>query len=101
MSLTSGVERLYRLKLNMGQEEMPWSTRVFMSAYPRTQLQKSLREEGVRPLCAIEARLKPSDMTRKNKHWYNLQREYNQAEFKVKASISNQCIQVKPVESSG
>ena len=82
-----GASQRYRLKLDMGKEREPWKTRIVMSTLPAHQLPSSLRRDGAREVCAVEAILSPQDMKRKNRHWYNLGREYNRAEFEVRLIV--------------
>ena len=82
-----GASQKYRLKLAMGKERDPWKTRIVMSSLPANQLPQSLRREGAREVCAVETILNPRDMKRKNRHWYNLGREYNRAEFEVRLIV--------------
>lgn len=87
MRADTGKRERYRLKLPMGKEREPWKTRIVMSSLPEAQLPHSMRRDGVREVCAVEAVLNPYDMKRKNKHWYNLGREYNRAEFEIRMLV--------------
>lgn len=71
----------------MGQEDNPWKTRIVMSKLPANQLPSSMRGEGASEVCAVEVVLNHGDMKRKNRHWYNLGKEYNRAEFEVRMLI--------------
>jgi len=83
----SGVSQPYRLKIEMGKEHMPWKTRIVMSSLPESQLPRSIKRDGSREICTVEATLQSSDLKRKNRHWYNLAKEYSLAEFEVRVLI--------------
>ena len=82
-----GASQRYRLKLDMGKERDPWKTRIVMSTLPANQLPQSMRRDGAKEVCAVEAILHPRDMKRKNRHWYNMGKEYNRAEFEVRMIV--------------
>ena len=82
-----GAAQKYRLKIDMGREREPWKTRIVVSSLPAHLLPSSLARDGAREVCAVEAILTPEDMKRKNRHWYNLGREYNRAEFEVRLIV--------------
>lgn len=71
----------------MGKEREPWKTRIVMSHLPVNQLPSSLKKGGAREICAVETMLHPRDMKRKNRHWYNIGKEFNRAEFEVRMLI--------------
>ncbi len=79
-----GSKHRYRIKLAMGKETDPWKTSIVMSTLPANQLPRSLQHDGTKPVCAVETVLSPSDMKRKNRHWYNLGKEYNRADFEIR-----------------
>ena len=58
-----------------------------MSALPASELPRSLKKEGARPVCAVESILSDRDMKKKNRHWYNMGPEYYRAEFDMKVII--------------
>lgn len=82
-----GVTHRYRMKLHMGEERLPWRARIVMSALPADRLPRSMKQAGAREVCGVETILHPRDMKRKNRHWYELGREYNRAEFDVRVLI--------------
>jgi hypothetical protein len=69
ISVEKGVSEAYRLKINLGQETVPWRTQVVMCGLPSEQLPKSTRDTSVKPVCHIESVLSPLDMKLKNRHW--------------------------------
>ena len=87
MHADCGKSERYRLKLEMGRERQPWQLRIVASSLPAYQLPVSLARAGAKEVCAVEAVLDPRDMQRKNRHWYNLGREYNRAEFEVRMLV--------------
>lgn len=44
-------------------------------------------QHGAHVVCEVETTLRPSDMKRKNRHWYNFGDEYNRAEFEVRLIV--------------
>lgn len=44
-------------------------------------------EAAAREVCAVETILHPRDMKRRNRRWYDLQKEYNLAEFEVRLIV--------------
>lgn len=83
----TGVSESYRLKLDMGKEKEPWRTRVVMSTLPVDRLPRSLKWEGAQNVCGVETILNPRDMKRKNRHWYDIGKEYNRADFEVRVLV--------------
>ncbi len=83
----SGASQRYRLKIDMGKEREAWKTRIVTSSLPVHQLPSSMKRDGAKEVCAVEAILNPRDMKRKNRHWYNFGREYNRAEFEVRLIV--------------
>lgn len=59
-----------------------------MSTLPVTQLPRSLKGNGAREICVVEAKLHAKDMKRKNHHWWNLAREYKLADFEIRTHCS-------------
>lgn len=87
MTVKDGVKHPFKRKLNLGQENMPWSTQVVMSSLPANQLPRSLKKDGARAVCAVESILKQQDLKLKNRHWYNTKQRYYRAEFNVRVLI--------------
>lgn len=87
MTVKDGVKHPFKRKLNLGQENMPWSTQVVMSSLPASQLPRSLKKDGARAVCAVESILKQQDLKLKNRHWYNTKQRYYRAEFNVRVLI--------------
>jgi len=87
VSTEIGIRRHFRLKIAMGKENQGWKTRIVMSALPRDQLPISMKSSGVKEVCTVDAKLGRHEMKRKNKHWYNLGKEYNLADFEVRIKI--------------
>lgn len=79
-----GATYMYRFKIPLGKEQDPWSTHIVISSLPPHQLPSSMKREGARHLCKIVTVLSPTDMKRKNRHWYDLRKEYNRAEFEIR-----------------
>lgn len=101
VSIMEGVRHQYRLKLTLGKEHLPWRTQIVMSTLPIAHLPRSMKWEGVKPVCTVESRLNPADMKLKNRHWqvlachypirmtnienrYNFGPQYQRADFYVK-----------------
>ncbi|KAK5112470.1 hypothetical protein LTR62_004227 [Meristemomyces frigidus] len=83
----TGICQPYQIKLDMGKEVQPWRTYVVMSSLPARQLPQSMKREGARVICAVETKLRSTDMKRKNRHWYDLGREYNRATLVVQMLV--------------
>ncbi len=69
MSVLEGIKHRYRLKMDFGKENTPWRIQLVMSSLPSIQLPKSMRGDGVRPICALESILGGGDIKLKNRHW--------------------------------
>jgi hypothetical protein len=69
VSVEKGISEPYRLKLNLGQETVPWRTQIVMCGLPTAQLPKSIKHDSVKSVCHIECVLDPLDMKLKNRHW--------------------------------
>jgi hypothetical protein len=69
ISVEKGINEAYRLKINLGQETIPWRTQVVMCGLPSEQLPKSTKHSSVKSVCHIESVLNPLDMKLKNRHW--------------------------------
>lgn len=87
INIEAGVNQRFRYKIPLGHEQEPWRTRIVMSTLPTMQLPRSMRFEGVKPVCTLETVLDGCDMKRRNQKWFHLRREYNEAEFDVKLLV--------------
>lgn len=85
-----GRELKYRRKIQMGCEQEPQRTRLVTFLGRRNALPKSLPKEqtadGV-SISDIVAVLDQSSLRRKNSRWYNLRKEYNLADFRVRLLV--------------
>jgi len=45
-----GVKHHYRLKIDLGKEQIPWKTQIVMSTLPASQLPRSMKHTGVKTL---------------------------------------------------
>jgi len=86
-----GQEHRYRMKIKLGQEQEPQKTKIVLSTSGSKELPRSLPKaqtrEGVREVCEITTILGPSSLRRKNQHWWQLRKEYNLAEFRVRLLV--------------
>ena len=105
ISVEKGISEAYRLKINLGQETVPWKTHVVMCGLPSEQLPKSTKHSSVKSVCHIESVLNPDDMKLKNRHWYgyrlrftetrlnpsryNFKPRYNRADFNLKVMLGS------------
>ena len=87
ISVAEGIKHRYRLKLDLGDERVPWKTQIVMSSLPANQLPKSMKREGAKPVCIVESVLGNTDMKLKNRHWYNFAPQYQRADFDVKVIV--------------
>lgn len=71
----------YYVQLKPGEERMPWTTQIV--TYSALRLPSNVRKANVKEVYKIVTVLTPGDMKRKNRHWYNLGKEYNRAEIKL------------------
>ena len=101
MSVEKGVQHAFRRKMNPGQEKLPWRTQIVMSSLPATQLPISLKRDGAKPVCAVEALLKDNDMKLKNRHWYNRKPRYYLANFDVRVLIGSANLKFEIVAKDG
>jgi hypothetical protein len=69
VSVKDGVAHPYYLKLNRGAEQIPWSTHIVMSSLPTELLPRSMKHQGVKPLCVLESCIDDRALTIRNKHW--------------------------------
>ena len=85
-----GRELKYRRKIQMGCEQEPQRTRLVTFLGRRNALPKSLPKDqtadGV-SISDIVAVLDQSSLRRKNSRWYNLRKEYNLADFRVRLLV--------------
>lgn len=86
VSVEQGVKQHYSLKVQPGQEHLPWNTQVVMSTLPAHLLPKSLNKSGAQHVCKVVSSL-PQDMKRKNRHWYNAGPQYLRTEFDMQVLI--------------
>ncbi|KAK5083734.1 hypothetical protein LTR05_006239 [Lithohypha guttulata] len=82
-----GIRQQHRLKLDLGKERHTWRTQIVCSSLPPTQLPKSMKWEGTKPVCVVESIIDGADLKLKNKHWYNLGKQYIRADFALKILI--------------
>ncbi|THY30127.1 hypothetical protein D6D00_03140 [Aureobasidium pullulans] len=87
VSVKEGVTHPYRLKLNRGAEQIPWTTHIVMSSLSADQLPRSTKHRGGKPLCVLESFIDDRALTLKNRHWYNVGRQYYRAEFDMKVIV--------------
>ncbi|KAK4545934.1 hypothetical protein LTR36_002498 [Oleoguttula mirabilis] len=87
VDIKDGINRRFRYKIPVGRERDPWRTLIVKSNMPPKELPRSLRHDGVRPVCTVEAVLDPCDLQARNNKWYQLRRPYHQAEFDIKLLI--------------
>lgn len=86
-----GKEHRYRRKIDLGQEQLAHKTTIVVSTSQSDFLPKSLSKprEGVRELCEIQTVLDSGSLSRKNHKWWNLRKEYNLAEFRVRLLVGS------------
>ncbi|KAH0173608.1 hypothetical protein KCU67_g1193, partial [Aureobasidium melanogenum] len=89
VSVEKGISEPYRMKINVGQETVPWRTQVVMCSLPAAQLPKSIKHHSVKSVCHIESVLDPLDMKLKNRHWYNIKPRYKRAQFVLKVLLGS------------
>lgn len=82
-----GILQQYRLKLDLGKERIPWRTQIVCSSLPPTQLPRSMKWEGTKPVCVVESIIDGADLKLKNRHWYNFGKQYIRADFTLKIII--------------
>lgn len=87
MDASKGARKNFRMRLPMNKETELWKTSIVMSPLPAPELPQSLRQGGARHVCDLEFSLHPKDLKRKNRHWYDLAREYSRAEFEVRMLV--------------
>ena len=69
VSVREGIKNQYRIKFDSGKERLPWKTHIVMSSLPADQLPRSMRHEGVKPVCQVESAIDEGSMKLKNRHW--------------------------------
>jgi hypothetical protein len=45
-----GIKHHYRLKIDLGKEQIPWKTHIVMSTLPSGQLPRSMKHPAVKTL---------------------------------------------------
>ena len=86
MSVQDGINKHYSMKIQPGQEHLPWSAEIVMSTLPIDQLPTSMNKAGAQRVCKVESGL-PHDMKLKNRHWYSPGQQYLRAEFDMQVLV--------------
>ena len=50
IDVKEGIKHHYRLKIDLGKEQIPWKTQIVMSTLPTGQLPRSMKHPGVKTL---------------------------------------------------
>lgn len=50
--VAEGIKHRYRLKIDLGKEQLPWKTQIVMSTLPAGSLPRSMKHPGVKTLYA-------------------------------------------------
>ena len=80
----SAIKKSYRMKLQQGREGDPWKAAIVMCDLPADRLPRSTKSGEAAVICSVKTLLSPDDMKLKNRHWWNLGRKYQRADFAVK-----------------
>ena len=81
---TEGIAKQFRAKVQRSQLHRPWIAQVVMSAYPPSQLPRSMAHAGVTTLCIVKSSLAGVKMKVKNQHWWNSKKKLQTAEFDLR-----------------
>lgn len=88
------------MKIQPGQEHLPWAAEIVMSTLPIDQLPKSMNKAGAQRVCKVESKL-PVTMKRKNRHWYNGGPQYLRAEFDMQVLIGPADLKFQTLSKGG
>ena len=58
-----------------------------MSTLPPSQLPRSMKWSGTQSVCVVESLIDGADLKLKNRHWYNMSRQFIRADFDLKILI--------------
>lgn len=72
------------MRLALGEETLPWRTRIAMSTQDADKLPLSIQETTARVICEVEFELNAKDFKMKNRHWYQLKQPYYTGQFEVR-----------------
>ncbi|QIX01435.1 hypothetical protein AMS68_006952 [Peltaster fructicola] len=84
LDLEKGASQMYQMRLSMGEEKLPWRTRIAMSTAEADRLPRNIHEQSARIICEVEFELNVQDFKMKNRHWYQMKQPYYTGQFEVR-----------------
>lgn len=82
-----GASQMYQMKLDLGEERLPWKTRIAMSTLPAEQLPLNANDKGAKIVCEVEFSLDVQDFALKNSRWYQMKKPYYVGTFEVRLIV--------------